>query len=279
LGHQNILISVVVSSYKRFDHIKALIESFRNEFLPGEFEVVAVCSDMPDTEKALWLTRQSEVNAIFVGDRKEGQPRAKSLYVYENIGIKSAKGEWILITNDDTIVEPGTREAFHKATSLGQVVVFPTEVDDPSMGKRVPIIGEVLRNGHRNEIPLLDFAAFHRDVFEELGGADEAFDWYGRGADMGVRVVLSQKFDIVSLDSGGLTHKLVLEARRPPHPARDFSYLETKWRQYQESQPETRISFFGPSLAGKGETFYTKRVWPGLNALRLFLRSIYRDTY
>ncbi len=278
-GWMEMLFSVVVSSYKRFEHMKSLLESVRSEFRQGEFELIAVCSDPLNSPKILWLAEQSDVRLIALGDREEGKPRAKSLYVYENLGIEAASGDWILITNDDTVLECGPRDALLSASGDADVIVFPTEIDDSSLGKRAPIIGRVTDGDYESDVPLLDFAAFHRDVFREIGGADENFDWYGRGADMGIRVALSRKFKVATLANGGLKHKLVLEARRPPHPAYDFEYLQIKWRDYQSSNPNVRIDLWGQSPAGGGQTFYTNRIWPVLNEIRLRLKSIYRDTY
>ncbi len=260
-------VSVIVSTYGRIESFKALVESIRQEFSSVEYEVVAVSSDEIDSPKLDWIRSQGDIVLVACNDRPPGSKRSKSLYYYENLGLSHASGEWTLITNDDSIIDPGTLAGI-QLNRGADILVAPTEIDNPKLGKRTPVIGRVQVGAEFEDIYLLDFAFFSRRSLEIIGPADTEFDWYGRGADMGVRAaLLSLKVEKLAL--GGITHSLDLENSLPPHPSFDFSYLERKWAEHQ-------VEWFGPSLSRGEGSIYVRFVWPFVQVLRNQFRRISR---
>ena len=268
-----VFLSLVVTSYGREEPVKRLIESCQREFTELEYEIVVVSSDPIDSPKLAWLRAQPKVNSVEVGDRPHGAARARSLYFYENLGISEAMGEFILVTNDDTTIEPGTQAAFLDQCVSADVVVFPTEIDDATHGKRAPVIGEVQQNSDVRPIFLLDFAAIRREIYKEIGPMDEGLDWYGGGVDRGVKCALLPTVRHTVLSAGGLKHSLELENRTPPHANFDLRYISTKWQTYVEEQSDVGISFYEPHVESRIPDWMLRKVWPKVSRLWLDARS------
>lgn len=268
-------LSIVVSSYGRFEHVKTLVETCRVSLKAISYEIVAVTSDPVLSPKNKWLALQPNVKLIAVGDRASGAPRQKSLYHYENLGLKAAQGNWILINNDDTTISEDLEVAFLKNRDSADILVIPTEIDDKSLGKRAPIVGTVKKGETSTPVYLLDFAFFKREVFDRIGFADENLDWFGRGLDMSLACVFfAPDLRIKPLASGSLTHNLSEENRKPPHYAIDFRYLDEKWNAIAQTKGYVIELFdWGRGLRLPG--FYLKVIWPALRDLRDVSRTLF----
>lgn len=266
-------LSIVVTSYGREDSLKRLIESCRREFTQLKYEVVVVSSDPEGSSKIDWLRQQPDVNSIEARDRPYGSPRAKSLYYYENLGISRARGNFILVTNDDTSIEAGTQEAFTEAQMQFDVIVFPTEIDDKSLGKRAPVIGAVLAGTIARPIFLLDFAAIHKSIYQSIGPMDESLDWYGGGVDRGVKCALVHDLRLGVLRAGGLAHTLELENRTPPHADFDLRYLSRKWAKFEEENRQVKILWSEPYVKSRIPDWVLRKVWPTVSRFWSGLRK------
>lgn len=263
-------LSIVVSSYGRFEYIRNLVKACASNFQNIDYEIVAVTSDPVDSEKNIWLSKQPRVKLVAVGDRLPGRKRQKSLYFYENLGLEAAKGDWILINNDDTTVSEDLAPAFLEQRTSAEILVIPTEIDDPALGRRAPIIGRLVAGKNSTPLYLLDFAFFHKSVFEKIGHADEGLDWYGRGLDMAIRVALhAPEIRVKPLQGGHLIHHLANENRTPPHYAVDFGYLDRKWKREFKGYPHLKLEIFEWGKGLRLPKFYLLYIWPILRRVKV----------
>lgn len=262
-------LSIVVSSYGRFEYIRNLVFACEQNLKMLDYEIVAVTSDPADSEKNIWLSQQPRVKLIAVADRLPGQKRSRSLYFYENAGLREAKGDWILINNDDTTVSADLGQAFLNERSSADILIIPTEIDDVALGRRAPVVGEIVRVTGSTPLYLMDFAIFHKTVFEKIGYADEGFDWYGRGLDMAIRVgIFAPELRVCPLKQGHLVHHLADENRTPPHYALDFGYLDQKWKRILKNHPDLRLELFDWGKGLRLPKFYLVYLWPLLRKVK-----------
>jgi len=269
-------LSIVVSSYGRFDEARALVGSIEDEFGSMSYEIIFVTSDPLDSEKNRWLSQQPNLVLLAIGDRRPGRKREKSLYYYENLGCNAARGDWILCINDDMRVIPGTRSAFReKSNSEFAALAVPAHIGSESLGLRVPEMGRLRRSGESQPILLLDFAFMKKSAFLALGGYDEGLDWYGKGLDVSIRMLLND-MKVGVLENAGLVHTLAQEGRTPPHPSIDFRYLNKKWRQPKFGS-DVKIELFNPPRPLMPR-WLAQVVWPTYRRLKEQVSSIFAGT-
>ncbi len=266
-------LSIIVTSYKRFDSCRALVGSIRREFSNITYEIVFVTSDPESSEKIQWLRGQRDVVLISNGDRSEGKKRNRSLYFYENQGLSRALGTWISIINDDCEFLPGTADSFSRQSMEADVLIMPSHLDRIEDGLRAPTLGYVRREEIKTPIYLTDFAIFRKSVLTAIGPADESFDWYGRGPDMGVRIALEGIYSVEVLDEGGLAHHILEEGRNPPHPGNDIEHLYRKWDGYNKSQTSTAEIVWSerPRYRNSSQA-WRQVVWPFFQRIKKALR-------
>lgn len=90
-------LSIIIINYKSAQHVLNCIESIYKETNAHSFEIIVVDNNSEDNSETLITTAYAEVKWIQSG-YNAGFARAN------NIGIKVAKGEFILILNADTII-------------------------------------------------------------------------------------------------------------------------------------------------------------------------------
>lgn len=269
-------LSIVVSSFGRFDESRALVESIEDEFSSLNYELIFVTSDPLDSEKNSWLSEQQNVVLLAIGDRTPGEKRQKSLYYYENLGCHAARGHWILCINDDMRVLPGTRAAFiEQSNSDFAALAVPAHIGSKSLGLRVPTMGRLRSSGVNLPVLLLDFAFLRREAFLDLGGYDEGLDWYGKGIDISIRLLLkSMKVGVV--ENAGLHHTLAQEGRTPPHPSTDFRYLNKKWRHLRNGNPWS-LELFNPPRPWMPR-WIAESLWPRYQRFKVRISSLFSET-
>lgn len=90
--------SIILLTYNKLDYTKLCIESIRKFTPKGQYEIIVVDNNSTDGTVE-YLKEQSDIRAIF-NDYNAGFPKGC------NQGIEIAKGESILLLNNDTIVTP-----------------------------------------------------------------------------------------------------------------------------------------------------------------------------
>ena len=231
----NPILSIVVATYGRFDYFKRLVESCR-VFPPGSYEIIAVSSDVPG-DKLAWMGQQPDVTTLFAGQRLPGQHRSQSLYAFENIGIKAAKGEWVFVTNDDTQLDPMFMYHLNVYGPGYDVIMVKGHLGDVGLGARTAVIGSItpppgIGLPGKKELYLYDFTLIRKSVYEQIGYLDEGLDWFGKGFDLAMACETQQSLRIFYQSPIAVNHDIAAENRRPPHYARDFHYATQKWTRW-----------------------------------------------
>jgi GT2 family glycosyltransferase len=234
-------LSVVIATYLRFETLKSCIESFRNHSGSVTLEFVIITSDPLLSQKNDWLRSQLDVTLIPLADRAPKSKRTTSLYRYENIGVFLAKGEWVLVINDDMRAESNLFREFVELRDQFDVLAIPTHLDNRKLGRRLPDIGTVGRHGQDVPLSLLDFAFIRRSRIIEVGLFDTNLDWFGKGVDCALSLALFTDAVFGRLQEGGLDHSISPEGRMPPLAWRDLHYLRKKWSAYSKHHPESKI--------------------------------------
>lgn len=240
------VVSIVVASYGRFGHLKALIESTRTIFPEGECEVITVCSDDPNSEKVRWLREQKDV--IFIQGDVRTTARQHSLYWYENLGIKASRGEWIFVTNDDTTLEPDFYDQLKNIALSYDVILVKGHVGEKGLGARIPTIGTIKCpwDSEPQDLYLYDFSIIRRWVYDCIGYLDENLDWFGKGFDLAMSIeLIAQRHNArIAHDSEiKVSHAITSELRTPPDYRRDFTYAQHKWEKWCANNPGYTFSW------------------------------------
>ena len=221
-------LSIVVSSYGRFSCIQNLVQSARTALPEGAYQVVAVCSDHPDSSKSQWLKAQPDV--VYIQGDVRHRCRLKSLYAYENMGIKAAQGEWLFVTNDDTTLEPDFWDKFVPHSDNYDVILVSGHLGEVGLGCRKAVIGTITPpDGVEKSLYLYDFTLIRKSTYEQIGYLDEKLDWFGKGFDLAMSCETALGVRVCYDADVRVNHVIEAENRRPPHYERDFRYATDKW--------------------------------------------------
>jgi O-antigen biosynthesis protein len=90
------LTSIVILTYNKLDYTKECIESIRKYTEPGTYEIIIIDNNSTDGTKG-WLKSQIDIKVIF-NSENVGFPKGC------NQGIEVARGENILLLNNDVVV-------------------------------------------------------------------------------------------------------------------------------------------------------------------------------
>lgn len=92
------LTSIIILTYNQLDYTKQCIDSIRKYTAAGTYELIVIDNKSTDGTPE-WLSQQHDILAV-LNDRNEGFPKGC------NQGIALAKGENVLLLNNDVIVTP-----------------------------------------------------------------------------------------------------------------------------------------------------------------------------
>jgi len=227
-------LSIVISTYGRSNEIKSLINSIHNSFPEDFYEIIIVSSDDPNSEKSKWL--KSQKNTKFINPDIRIEKRIKSLYYYENIGIKECTNEFVLVINDDMSFEKDFYEEFIKLKD-NDIIFLKTHLGVRNLGLRLPVIGTYKTpemNIYEN-LFLADFIVCRKSVYEDIGFLDENIDWYGIGVDLSLYFSFSKiKYKINYENNLCINHLITKNDRdNNSHNASIYGeYIENKWRKF-----------------------------------------------
>jgi len=194
-------VSVVIPTWNRADLVLECLDSLsRQTHAPSE--VIVVDDASTDDTAARVRAAHPHVRVIAL-ENNSGFARAA------NAGIREAKGDWVLLLNNDVTLDPALLEhMLAQAASTGVTMVAPLLLwrDEPhriySAGDRLCANGRPEAIGFRalradfafDESPFGVTAAcglFHRSVFEAAGWLEEDFVAYFEDADLCCRARLA----------------------------------------------------------------------------------------
>jgi GT2 family glycosyltransferase len=228
-------ISIIIPTYGRFEPFKKLINSIKeSNIFKDDYEIIVVSSDSHDSEKIKWIENikdQINIKIKIENDRKT--IRNRSLYYYENIGIKSAIYNWILICNDDMWFEKDWYEKFLSYVNQSKVYLISSHIGSIELGMRIPSIGTITVNGIKEEMWLYDMSIIHKSIYERIGFLDENMKWYGKGADLSLSIAFFTNEKPVLCHDVKINHDITQENRSSnignSSGDLDFSYIRLKW--------------------------------------------------
>lgn len=240
-------ISIIVPTYKRFQSVAKLIHSVTLSDIPKEnWEIIFVSSDPAESDKIKWLKENLcfNISLILFSDREDGV-RKKSLCFYENVGIKAAKHDWIMVINDDMWVYPDWYQEFIGYLCGSRFYLPSAMVGGRYHGFRIPYIGTYNKNGIQYPLWLADFCICHKSLYQELDYLDENINWFGYGGDWSLKVAfLSQDLPVLCHNIK-IDHDTVEEARVEnrgdglnAYAKDDFEYVRLKWKNWTQNNKD-----------------------------------------
>jgi len=246
-------ISVIIPTYNRKDILKKTLESlFKQTYPKDAYDIIVVIDGSTDGTETMIKSLIPPCELRYFKQEHHGMP------VAINVGIRNARGELILLTDDDIIADPHLLQehtAYHLESNgtavLGYVPLSP-EI------KRTPLINYINHwiehNFKQREKPgyTLSFRDFHggnasvqKKYLLEVGGFDEDFTTYGcPDLELGYR-----------LQKQGLTFKYNPYAIGYHYIVRNFEswckywYLEGRadvlfYQKHPEAKPQLRLSMY-----------------------------------
>ena len=233
-------------------------------------EVVIINNDDEDLDEMAECFRNDPVCRVIELNQNVGFGRA------HNLGLKSARGEYVLFLNPDTKVLPGALgsllDTFSKNEKAGMVgpllVGAGGEIQPDCFGARktpFSMIGEKIYSFPKTSVEASDKALevdwvsggammARREFFEKIGGFDENYFMYFEDVDlcrrakrMGYRVMINPA------------------ARVFHESGKSFASEREKKKHYYASQDYYLRKHFGPAWAGAVKLlrlpYYAKNVW------------------
>ena len=199
------LISVIVLNWNGLGFLDACFESLAQQTWPNK-EFIFVDNGSTDGSRdivAAWSERLPGAQAVLL-------PTNTGFCKGNNIAFAKARGEWIALLNSDAVAEPNWLaelmrfgDSSKRIGMLASKILFqnPSGVidkaghliywDGQNRG-RGTMEADVGQYDRAEEILWPDACAalYHRKVFEETAGFDEAFFAFGDDADLGMRARL-----------------------------------------------------------------------------------------
>lgn len=232
--------SIVVATYGRFEAFKKLVNSIENTVIEGDsIQLIVVSSDHPESDKIQWIKRLSHFDVNLHLDDVRVGPRTKSLYYFENIGIKVAKHEWVIVCNDDMWFDPNWIVEFKKVVSKVNVYIISTHLGDPNFGLRIPLVGSFKKGLKTFPLWLMDMTIIHKSIYEQIDFLDEHLKWFGKGADLALKIAFLTNEKVKLAHSVIVNHDMSPSERvaniSQPSTRRaqeDFHYISSKWNSW-----------------------------------------------
>jgi GT2 family glycosyltransferase len=182
-GGETMLTSIVIITYNKLDYTKLCIESIRKHTAPDSYEMIVVDNHSSD-ETVSWLREQPDIVVIY-NDFNAGFPAAC------NQGIGIAKGDAILLLNNDTVVTARWLEnmliALHSDPQIGAVGTVTNSCSYyqtiPAMYKNMEgmqLFAEAFNRSNpilwEERLKLVGYnMLIKRHILDEIGELDERF--------------------------------------------------------------------------------------------------------
>jgi GT2 family glycosyltransferase len=195
-------VSIVIPTRSRFDLLEACLESVTaaRRQLDGDSELIVVNDGNPESPAELVAGHDPEARVLDLA-----APVGFSGAVSE--GIDAAAGDWVLLLNDDTSLEPGAIAELLQAAETGQRVgsvaaqlrfaVAPgtinsagIQIDDLGIAED-RLVGRPAAESETETTEVFGGSAaatlYSRRMLSEIGGFDRSFEAYLEDADVAWR--------------------------------------------------------------------------------------------
>lgn len=188
-ARRSILTSIIILNKDLLVYTKQLIESIRHYTEKGSYEIIVVDNGSQDGSVE-WLQQQNDIRLI-ANPENAGFPKGC------NQGMEIAKGQDILLLNNDTVVTTNwlsnLRQALYSAPCVGAVgpvtnnctnlqkieIPYPNENTVSAMNDMQHFAAGYNKCDHakwHKWMMVVGFCMlFKREVYEKIGGMDEAY--------------------------------------------------------------------------------------------------------
>jgi GT2 family glycosyltransferase len=187
-----IQISIIILNYNGRKWLKKCLDSILNsDFNKKNYEVIVVDNNSPDN--SIEIAKKSNVKII---ENKENLGFAEG----NNIGMRKAKGDYIVLFNNDLIVEKNwLKKAFSimeenkKIGALGGKIFYKKTSEEWFGGAKIHFGGLVNHHYLSNNIGESDYMVgaavmFRKSVLDKIGLFDKRFFLYSEDIDLGKRI-------------------------------------------------------------------------------------------
>ena len=198
------LISVIIPNWNGKHFLGECIDSLREQTF-RDFETILVDNGSTDGSAEFAEERYGEFIHIIRNKKNLGFTGGN------NVGIEAARGEYIVLLNNDTWAEPTWLEELAKATSRDRPIgMWASKVYSYYKRNQIEAVGELiywdglsrsrgqyeLERGQYDEMEEIFFppgcgGMYRKAVFEEIGLFDEDFFAYADDAEIGIRARLA----------------------------------------------------------------------------------------
>ncbi len=197
-------VSAIIPTWNRADLLKSILANLAAQTVPPD-QIIVV--DNGSTDATPLVTRQCSTDSVF---HLVSFPENRGFAVAVNEGIARSTGDWILILNNDVILEPDwlerlLRRAIEENASFAVGKLLRpgplNEIDGSwdlvsraayawrcGYGKRDGVVWSTPR---RIGFAPMTAALFRRSVFEQIGVLETRFESYYEDVDFGVRCKLA----------------------------------------------------------------------------------------
>ncbi len=243
------LTSIAIVSFNALDRTRKCLESLRASADPRSPTQIIVVDNGSTDGSAEWLAQQAGIE-LLLNHENLGAPRAR------NQALARARGEWIVVMDNDAIVAPGWLERllFHAQVDGRSGCIGPVS-DRAAHGQQIPYEGdgeltsvarfahEWAQRNHRRSRPQNILTSFlllmRREVLDTIGGFDERFSpWGFEDDDFTLRAALAGFSNRCALDTF-VRHEHYGGAKAARHSQlleRNWSAFARKWA----NQPDAR---------------------------------------
>jgi len=193
-------VSAIIPTYNRADLVQSIVTNLRAQSRPPD-QIIVVDNGSQDGTQI--LARELGADLIVF-------PENRGFAVAVNEGIRQASGDWLLIVNNDVVLEPGWIDRLLLAAQQENVLFAIGKLlrkdDLKTLDGSWDLVSRAAYAwrcgyGHRDGaiwsirrkvfFPPMTAALFHRQVFERVGLLETRFESYYEDVDFGVRCALA----------------------------------------------------------------------------------------
>jgi GT2 family glycosyltransferase len=244
-------LSFVLGSYNRRKFLERAIQSIRQNGIEVPYEIIVV--DGGSTDGSLkWLSKQKDILTIVHHNRGSfrGKPLERRSWGYfMNLGFKCARGRFIVMISDDTLLVPqAAMNALHHCEKLqaqgrkvGAVAFYWREWPQEQEYKVGLALGDRMFVNH---------GMFLREAVEEVGWIEEeSFQFYYADVDLSLKL-WRKGYEVVDCPAAFVEHfrhsNRQVRRRNLHHEGADRSAYLEKWGN----------EFFNPEKHAAGKWIY-----------------------
>ncbi len=244
-------LTIVLATKNRAGLLKEMLASIPEAVRNLSYELIVIDGASNDGTREIL---NSTANCRLLDEQSELGPGRHAWPVLYNLGYKSARGRWSIFASDDITFEP---DCFSKAiinlaeapaNVAGGIFFYKNEI--PEDNWRYFGIDFLARN-----LPLLNYGLLRTDIFRELGGINEEYQFYCADGDLTYKIA-ERGFVLTPLPFSNVVHHNQLDLQKKANLdglAIDSARFRERW-----------------SKLGEGDTVCPRRMLWDINLAGVF---------